>query len=534
MGYWGYYRFCILLSISVVFFTFSCDPKIKPERKSTADFLIDFDKPNNLDAIRQITLVEGILGNGLSVSSSQPASIDLSVIQNSLHKGSISLWFKLDRMPSNGELYIASLAFVDSPYLLMLYRDPTRVAFRLHNTLDSTHWDAMLPRYYIQIGRWIHALVTWDLSANTPEDFLHLYINGDDSKLSHGANDLQFTFPIASLDNMYPHKLQLNHGNMKKDEELEIIFDEIEIFGLPLSATDVLDRFLSLYGDPPRIVLEEDQLNHYLGRRVPDPEAQNGFAWATDATLAYTKLFKLLKGTYMVGAVVRYTSNAPPDLNIALLSLEPDGKKNNAINRYIKAGDLLGGHGYRPIEMPVVINETGTYSIALCTLVYGFKDFRFLEFRIADQKSGEILRTWDFNEIEHLMGEWVEDAKAPKGKAWANVHALAYGPYLELPYPGKYQAIFRVRIDPALTLDKSLATMDVFSHNGYVDHSIGTKSYGKAGFNGNSFPAPGEYTNFCIPFYYDGASMMEFRVLIYDMTPQGIFLDNIIIEKIYE
>jgi len=138
---------------------------------------------------------------------------------------------------------------------------------------------------------------------------------------------------------------------------------------------------------------------------------------------------------------------------------------------------------------------------------------------------------WDAADLNHFMGVLIDDREAVQGTALINAHALSYGPYISLPLVGNYIATFRLKTDETLNSD-DIATLDVFAHDGLFDDHRGHKSFGCMGLARQSFNEQGTYQEFSIPFFYDGAQQMEFRVLSYQISENAVTLDRVIVQKV--
>jgi hypothetical protein len=140
---------------------------------------------------------------------------------------------------------------------------------------------------------------------------------------------------------------------------------------------------------------------------------------------------------------------------------------------------------------------------------------------------------WSNDALVHHAGVEIDDPPAVSGRAWANAHTLAFGPYTPLPAPGRYEAVFRIAIAPDFVSD-NIATLDVYSHYGvyagYTDH----KTYAIRGLSTGEFAKPGEFADFVLPFDYDGATKMEYRLFVYHVKRNAVRLDRITIRPVSE
>ncbi len=111
----------------------------------------------------------------------------------------------------------------------------------------------------------------------------------------------------------------------------------------------------------------------------------------------------------------------------------------------------------------------------------------------------------------HAYGMKIIDEDASNNRAWyasdsipCPIH-LVYGPYEDLPNPGVYKAIFKMKIDSNFD-NREVLHIDVISNK-----NPGMNSFRQ--IHGNDFDQPGVYQYFEVQFAYGGESDIEYRVI---------------------
>jgi len=253
------------------------------------------------------------------------------------------------------------------------------------------------------------------------------------------------------------------------------------------------------------IVFEQDNLKRFIGRIDNDPLALDGKAVFLDPLFGQTPRIEIPPGKFTAYLHARSTLPPSPGLRICQLKIFTSDESKPVHIRDIMSGELRSDGAYRTVEIPFEMSEPGRISLALDVCLMGHNDIFLDSMGIAGQG---IIKRWSWQEMIHHTGMEIDDGKAVCGRAWTNAHALSYGPYISLPDgPGRYEAIFRMSIDSCLKAT-NIATLDVYAHDG----SHADKTYAARGLDSEDFPKPGQYMEFSLPFIYDGARMMEFRV----------------------
>lgn len=276
------------------------------------------------------------------------------------------------------------------------------------------------------------------------------------------------------------------------------------------------------------IVLEETDLRRFIGRIDGDSAALNGQSVWLDSLIAGSPAVELKPGSYHFYLYARCIT--PVDAATPVCRLSLAGDKGVIPPRDVLRWEFGDGTSYTAIDWPVEIASQQTVHFNVDMLVMGKNEF--LVDSLGYTGPDGMVR-WTNDALTHFVGVEIDDPPAVNHRAWANAHTLAFGPYTPLPAKGRYEAVFRIAIAPDFVSD-NIATLDVYSHygvyNGYTDH----KTYAIRGMSTADFPHPGEFTEFSLPFDYDGAAKMEYRLFVYHVKRNAVRLDRITIRRIAE
>lgn len=278
------------------------------------------------------------------------------------------------------------------------------------------------------------------------------------------------------------------------------------------------------------LVLEETDFNHFIGRIDSDPKALNGQSIWLDPLIAGSPSVKLDDGDYTFYMYARCTARVPASALICQLKMVQTDTKVVLFTKDIAREVFGDGSSYALVEWPFTLDKPIALHFDVDMLISGKEDFYLDSIGFAGPQG---LTRWGNNLLTHHVGVEMDDPLAIDGKAWTNAHALAYGPYISLPKPGQYEVVYRFAIAPNFNAE-SIATLDVYSHYGHFDGGIGNKTYAIRGLSTSDFIAPGEFTEISLPFEYDGAEGMEFRVLVYYVARDALRLDRITVRPIDE
>ncbi|MCD4654043.1 hypothetical protein K8T06_08910 [bacterium] len=279
------------------------------------------------------------------------------------------------------------------------------------------------------------------------------------------------------------------------------------------------------------LVLEQDQLKRFIGRIDADEAALDGKAIFLDPLLGQTPKTSIPAGKYTAYIHARSTMAIASEQQVCQLIVLSINPPEILLNRDILCREIQTDGVYRTIAIPFETSVPATISLLLEMRLMGHNDIFLDSMGIAGQN---IMKRWSWTEMTHHLGTAIDDAEAVSGQAWTNAHAMAYGPYISLPDgPGRYEALFRLAIDSCLKAT-NIGTLDVFAHDGKIGNGSirGNKTYAIRGLDSNDFPGFGQYMEFCLPFLYDGAKKMEFRVLLYYIHRNAVRLDRITIKKV--
>lgn len=276
------------------------------------------------------------------------------------------------------------------------------------------------------------------------------------------------------------------------------------------------------------LILQESDLNRFIGRVDPDPKALNGLSIWLDPLIARSPSVTLDAGRYTFYLYARCTAQVNGLTPVCRLHLVQTESGQILFDRDVPRSAFGDGKSYKAVDWPFELVGPATVHFDVDMLVSGKGDFFLDSIGYADPDG---VTRWTNDVLEHHVGVEMEDPPAIDGKAWANAHALAYGPYISLPKPGPYEAVFRLAISPGFDAE-SIATLDVFSHYGRLNGGTGNKTYAIRGLSRSDFTAPNDFVEISLPFEYDGAEGMEFRVLVYHVRRDAVRLDRITIRSL--
>lgn len=276
------------------------------------------------------------------------------------------------------------------------------------------------------------------------------------------------------------------------------------------------------------LVLEETDFNHFIGRIASDPKALNGRSMWLDPLIAGSPPVTLDAGDYTFYLYARCLARTSTP--VCRLKIVQTNSQTILFTRDV-AREIFGdGSSYALVEWPFTLDRQTTLQFDVDMLISGKEDFYLDSIGFAGPQG---LTRWNNSLLKHHVGVEMDDPLAIDGKAWTNAHALAYGPYIALSKPGRYEAIYRFAIAPNFNAE-SIATLDVYSHYGHFDGGTGNKTYAIRGLSTSDFAAPDEFIEISLPFEYDGAEGMEFRVLVYYVIRDALRLDRITVRPIEE
>lgn len=278
------------------------------------------------------------------------------------------------------------------------------------------------------------------------------------------------------------------------------------------------------------IVLNETDLKRFIGRIDDDSKALNGRSVWLDPLIAGSPPVTLKEGQYTFYLYARClvpVASTEPVCRISIIQTEPE---TVLFYRDVIRGELGDGQTYALVEWPFEIQETVTVRFDVDMKQMGNATFFLDSIGYKDAETDTLTR-WNHAETRHHLGVSVEDTNSIDGMVRTNAHALAYGPYISLSKPGQYEAVFRMAVAPDFSAE-NIATLDVFSHEGLHNGHKGNKTYAIRGASISDFAEPDTFAELTLPFNYDGADGMEFRVLLYHVKRNAVRLDRITIRPL--
>jgi Concanavalin A-like lectin/glucanases superfamily len=276
------------------------------------------------------------------------------------------------------------------------------------------------------------------------------------------------------------------------------------------------------------------ELDHFAGKEAKEANASRGVAWTSDTLIG--RKFPITvpaDGNYELNFRVKaYTNIAPHSLTCEIFS-SASGAKNKSIAKWDnQRGDLVAGSKYQNFSIPFQASSHDSIG-------YEFRSFipskysLILDTVTLRQSGGGWKDTRRFEDLEHTMGVWKEDAEAAGGRGWTNANTLEFGPYTCLGQPGQYRATWRVKIAKDVPENQPLLLLDAFAHDGYLQETRrGSKPYGKLALSAAEFQKRDQWENKSLDFRYDGSNMMEFRAFSKTMDDANVFIDTITVQRI--
>jgi hypothetical protein len=146
---------------------------------------------------------------------------------------------------------------------------------------------------------------------------------------------------------------------------------------------------------------------------------------------------------------------------------------------------------------------------------------------VSFQDEGGIRRVYEAEDLVRQTGEVRADAEASEGRA-VYVHRgsapgfALYGPYRRYP-PGRYEAVFRVKLDGSASGDGEIAVVDVSADRG-------RRQLAARGLTAAMLAPPGGYRDVALPFTVDGPAVLELRVL--HRGRAGLWIDRVTVRPV--
>ncbi|HEV8673642.1 MAG TPA: hypothetical protein VGX21_06315 [Methylomirabilota bacterium] len=270
---------------------------------------------------------------------------------------------------------------------------------------------------------------------------------------------------------------------------------------------------------------ELEESGRRTGREVADPDASGGRAVEADegrdgaGYLAFGTAPFYPSGTYVAGFRLKLAGPPPPGI-VSVVDVSTERGRQTLARREIAGGDFRRPGAYEEFDL--------RWSLAAPARV---------ELRVRYEGRGRLLadrvyvafaeesRPRPVYEAEDLLrqtGEVGADADASGGYA---VHARAgtpesyatFGPYRRYP-PGRYEAVFRVRLDGPSSDAEPLAVVDVSGDRG-------RRQFAARPVMAAALAPAGRYHDLTLPFTVDEPAVLEFRVL--HRGRAGLWIDRV-------
>ncbi len=473
------------------------------------------------------TVVPGIQGNALQIASPMEWRMEFPQDHEWNSRGAVTCWMKvMEPEPLPKSLSLMKIAFDPNLGSLVFFKDNSRLSLRFKDAAHKNYFDANLPVDYWCPNKWFHLGITWDFTSQSCESFIHVTINGNDKGLHYTLNDQESSHCPDNIENLTPVSLVVSADGNVYDARVAVQIDALHIYGTNIGKQR-LEQDLTRYYALPEIVLEESVFSHFTGKLHPDDQANDRHAWTTDPTIASSPPIVLDAGEYSARITAYSVMETEPHHTVAglLVVKVPDGSIIQ--QRHFLQEQFSVTNSYTSLELAFELEQQTEIRALLKMMVFGYHDFFLKELSI---DGTNFHQTWDSSTLLHSGAVMVPESDPSDGLVITNGHALLYGPYIELPLPGLYDAVFRLKIDPNVVSD-NIATLDVFAHDGRIGNERTHKVYASFGLTARMFEKPGTYQDFYLPFLYDGAAQMEFRVLSYCIDEHALSIDRVLLRK---
>jgi hypothetical protein len=472
----------------------------------------------------------GLKNMGLAATPGNPIEISLEKTNLSSRSGSITAWFKVNLAPDDGNsCSLAKISFKNRNESLALFSDKSRLALRMNMPDSKFCFDCNLPPLFLLENNWFFAVLQWNFDAPKPEDFLSLSVNGFDQGAFYTLNDQKTSDSPQISENLIPDKFSIETDNSMR-RIASIAIDELRFSSHP----DTLENIKKKCSDAMRpekkpVVYSGSELKHFIGTDIPDVKSSSGRAWTSDPRLIQIGPVELDAGSYSFRIHAKSGMQLDDKILLASLIVKEASSERQIASQNLTTKNFENAARYEWLEAPFELKSPAAISAALKMEAFGYHDFFVDRAEIVSPKGFQ--KEFAIDQMDHFLGCTISEADAADGIAWTNAHALCYGPYQSLPAIGKYIATFRLKAH-GTSSENNLATLEVYAHDGYLNGSRQNKSYGIMGVNNSSFKQFDEYLDFSIPFFYDGAKLMEYRILVYQVQENALTLDRITVDLI--
>lgn len=433
--------------------------------------------------------------------------------QNAVSKGGIAFIFKSSGSDHVKPIEIARIEFADRTDRIVIFQDSSRVCARFDQG-ENRFFDCNLPSWNLN-NRSTHFFVMWNFNASEPSQFLSLSIDGQRYGTYYSANDVKTsTLPPAPTDLRgraiefpAPPRIEANSATHE--------ISAIRWFNSAPSYREMDLHLRKFCGAIADIHIPISDFQHFIGKQVSARETDGETeAWTIDSVIASSPEIELLPGTYQLTISASCRMESSPECSIAEVACRALSGAT-WFRSDIRRNEFIDPQKFHQVERAFEINAPTRARIDVRMLRFGYQDF-LLDYIAIE---GPVQHDWPAISLERTLGKEHIDSSARSGKVITNAHALAFGPYRRLDRIGWYTAAHRVKISSTVHCN-TVGTLDVYAHDGSLEGKRGNKSYGTVGLSNQH--ADDAYHIYTIPFFYDGAELMEFRTLVYTVIPNGV------------
>ncbi|GEM_PF-6257986 len=437
-------------------------------------------------------------------------------------EGGVAFFIELSARESGKPVELAGIEFEDRTERIAVFEDGSRIAARLWHGSGELYYDCNLPAWGL-VNRRSHLALTWDFSNTDPIRFLSLRIDGQIMGMYHTENDAKTGVTPELKTGLRASGVEFSAPPASSPIQHRI--DSIRWFrGCP-SIEQLDDHLNSFSMFDPTIHLDVSNFRTFSGRDIPSGNDDGRLIRTVDSLIARSPTVNLIPGSYRLMIVARCSMESVPNAEIADLLVSADPSAGSAASFPLRRSDFQTSDAYERVEREFELKEAVEARIELRMKRFGYADFMLDYIGII----GPVTDHWDAVNMERTLGDAYADPANPGRTVIKNAHALAFGPYRPLPRIGRYTAVFEMKLDPSVDLD-SICTIEVYAHDGVLYGSRGNKSYGITGLGRQQ--ADGQFHRIEIPFFYDGAEMMEYRTLVYTIAPGSV--DFAGVDLVYE
>lgn len=278
-------------------------------------------------------------------------------------------------------------------------------------------------------------------------------------------------------------------------------------------------------GSPIGVLHELEEYGRRNGREVADPEASNGRALVVEegrdgpgyVALGLAPLYPT--GTYL--AAFRLKLDGPrPTGTVAVIDVTAERGRQTLARRELTGADFREPGAYEDFDLEWALEAPGRVEFRVNYRGQGRLRADRIYVSFLDQRAPA--PAYEAEELLRQSGEVRDDPDASGGRAVyvpaGSPEAYpAMGPYRRYP-PGRYEAVFRVKLDAAVPATGEVAVLDVSADRGRRQLTAHAVTAG-------SLSPPGRYHEIRLPFTVDRPAVLEFRVL--HRGRAGLWIDRV-------